>query len=123
MVSTVSRHEKAGAMCNAETVCEMSRMRRRKARQRRREAAASNRLCRGVIERTSLLFAAPDQALLDDRPIIGAGIAGLREQLPPSGGIMVGPRREDPAEKDLLLLRRAVGVDLDVAAPGSQPLD
>src|SRR4051794_24288703 len=36
MVSTISRQEKAGAMCKALTVCEMSRMRRRCCRHRAR---------------------------------------------------------------------------------------
>src|SRR5438045_7074574 len=46
MTSTISRQEKAGATCSADTCCETSRIRRRYARQRWRAAAASKLLRR-----------------------------------------------------------------------------
>src|SRR4051794_1416851 len=52
-VSTISRQEKAPAMCSAETVCDISRMRLRSLRQRARSAPASNSFAapfrRGVV--------------------------------------------------------------------------
>src|SRR5258708_2590934 len=44
MTSVISRQEKAGAMCSADTRCDTSRMRRRYFRQRARAAAASKRI-------------------------------------------------------------------------------
>src|SRR5437660_353585 len=44
MVSTSSRQEKAGAIWTAVTPCDISRMRRRKLRQRSRAAATSKRI-------------------------------------------------------------------------------
>src|SRR5688572_30087397 len=100
-------------MCSAETRCEISRMRRRCPRQRSRAAAMSK------------LMRPPEQrgALLDDGPVVRAGVTGLAEQLAPAGRVIVSLGREHPAQEQLPLVVIAVRVDLDVAAPRSQALD
>src|SRR5579871_4881991 len=61
--------------------------------------------------------------LLDDGPVIIAGVAGLLEQLDPAVRIVVELGGQDPFLEQRLLLRRAVGIDLDKAAARRQALD
>src|SRR5580698_9537108 len=93
----------------------MSRMRRRYRRHRSRASRASKLLLPPVIPRCP--------PSLDDRPVIIAAIAGFVKELTPAGRIVMRLGGQDPAEKHLLLLWGAIGIDLDVGPAGRHALD
>src|SRR5215831_1015239 len=72
---------------------------------------------------SKLLSMVRPPSLLDDRPIVIAGIARLLEELTPAGRVVMRHGGEHPAEKDLLLLGGAVRIDLDIGPPRGHPLD
>src|SRR6185503_18687156 len=60
--------------------------------------------------------------LVDDRPVVIPGVAGLVEQANPAIGIVVKPGGQYPFLEHCLLLGRPVGIDLHESTTGGQTL-
>src|ERR1700733_5455187 len=63
------------------------------------------------------------RVLLDDRPIVVAGVAGFREHFQPTFWIIVKFRRQHPAFEKLFLLGRQIRVNLHEGTAIAEPLD
>src|SRR6516162_9535160 len=135
MASVISVQEKAGAICNAVTCCDMSRMRRRYRRQRLRAASISRPLINfGLVSMHSSYIVWLDSGAdgetfrsadisLDDRPVVIPTIARFLKQLLPAIWKIVVLSAEHPAFKNLLLLGSVKAVHLYKRVPARDAFD
>src|ERR1700733_7714505 len=84
-----------------------------------RSAAAQYRvsLTHQIFPRTRVL------ELLDNGPVVVAGVTGLGKDFYPTLWKIMKFRREHPTLEDLLLLGRQIGVNLDESPPATEALD